>query len=684
MAIHFRKLLSCIWNLNFYLLACLSLIDARLSSDQDTSTSHPVVRWLREEHPHFYLNKKLSVQDDDTIQVQESLHEYEILMVIPSSAVITVIDNLEEELVEDIFCSLAARLWNEMLAGNNSTLAPYVQYVLKKHKTEPTIPNFWSTIGKRLIGMVYGSFLPTDFLIDWMEDFENCQEFLKLDDEDAASNMFQSYENDYTTIHNSDVDNARRHVMAITAWRQTDQLHMIPLYDQLEHHPVANNVHHLIRRKDLAVMVLADRAISPGETLYRPSQACLFECVEPKQAIVLDLLRNFGKVPPYPHFWDMPDMELTFTIHAAAENDAVTPTTTWLFKPEQPWQVEKLESRYERLQNAYKEEVLKSVGTVPPHEWRVIEEYSSALLTALRIALEKGKEELLLRAAKDGDSKDQLCSAESSEGECIAEEKVDVDSMEGGSTNDEKGPETKWDPWSITRKSCSNCTLEELEESRRCTEYTYNTIHNESTWTHLRAAYVAVMGEESTINATYRSGIRVPFKIDYSPGRGRGVFAMEDISKGTLLWSGQEHTAALTTGKQFRQFLSVLPDVLVCDLANWCYTSEETATSGDVSPDDEEYKHVIECDLDEGECQRQVSDENIISFSTLRSDYSIGSLINAYDVKEEHNLGCTDDVVEDLNLCSHNLYALRNIRKGEELVTDYADFSTASWEDFGL
>lgn len=63
---------------------------------------------------------------------------------------------------------------------------------------------------------------------------------------------------------------------------------------------------------------------------------------------------------------------------------------------------------------------------------------------------------------------------------------------------------------------------------------------------------------------------------------------------------------------------------------------------------------------------------------------SIGSLINSYGTEEEYTLGCSDELVEDPNLCLENLYAIRDIRKGEELVTDYADFSTASWEDFGL
>ncbi|KAL3928802.1 MAG: hypothetical protein SGBAC_012488, partial [Bacillariaceae sp.] len=50
----------------------------------------------------------------------------------------------------------------------------------------------------------------------------------------------------------------------------------------------------------------------------------------------------------------------------------------------------------------------------------------------------------------------------------------------------------------------------------------------------------------------------------------------------------------------------------------------------------------------------------------------------------EQTLGCNEDLVKDPNLCDENVYALRDIQKGEELLTNYSDFSTASWRDFGL
>ncbi|CAJ1945210.1 unnamed protein product [Cylindrotheca closterium] len=693
-----RTFLQCTTSRLFFCLLYLHSLAIALSvngeqAEEDASNGR-VFQWLQEEHgDNFYWNPKLRLDDnDDSIQTQESLEKSEILMIIPSSAIISTInsdnidnkqeENDEEELyAEDMFCALAERLWDELLEGDESDYAPYMQHILHESNSI-IIPNFWSTIGKKLIGMVYGEYLTTEYLIDWIDDFESCRDFLALpndhdddDDEFDAAEILIYGDNDYTAIWNSDIENLRRHVLATAAQHQVDQKLFVPLYDHLDHHLVDHNVKHIVK-DDSSVVIMAQRQISVGETLYRPSQVCLFECVEPTQPIVLDIVRNFGHLPKYPHYWELPSLKLAFMIHAGGGEETMdgvvsesTPTLSWIVKPHEAWQIESLESEYKRLQEKYTGEVLKSNETVPAHEWKVIEAYSSALQTALGLAVKVGREEILTpppSAATDENEEytdkgqrrqQEKGQKEAEEGECIAvEDKKDESSAdedkkdESLDEDDENDESTEWEPWSITHKtSCTNCNLDDLAQSRGCDEYTYSTIHNQTTWTHLRAAYVAILRENATIETTYESGIMVPFKIGHSPGRGRGVFVIEDVAKGTLVWTG-ENTGAFTTGDQFRQYLSVLPNVLVCDLTNWCYTSNGASNTSSL----------IECDLDEG------------------------SLINAFENKQEHTLGCNEDMVEDTTLCLENLYALRDIRGGEELLTNYDDFSTASWKDFGL
>jgi hypothetical protein len=50
--------------------------------------------------------------------------------------------------------------------------------------------------------------------------------------------------------------------------------------------------------------------------------------------------------------------------------------------------------------------------------------------------------------------------------------------------------------------------------------------------------------DDTTLNLTYYGSA---MKVGHSPGRGRGVFATEDIRKGNLVWRG-ETTAAFKSG----------------------------------------------------------------------------------------------------------------------------------------
>jgi hypothetical protein len=206
------------------------------------------------------------------------------------------------------------------------------------------------------------------------------------------------------------------------------------------------------------------------------------------------------------------------------------------------------------------------------------------------------------------------------------------------------------DPWETNGCNSTHCDIRDIQSSRGCKNHAYTTIHNQTTWVHMRAAYVAIVGpEDATLNLTYGSGMKVPFKIGHSPGRGRGVFAAEDIRKGTLVWYG-ENTAAFTSGVQFRKFLASLPDVFVCELIHWCYTSQ-----------DENKMPSIECDLDEG------------------------SLFNTIDNGAEYTIGCSRSMVENYPRdCLDAAYALRDITAGEEFITNYDEFTAEIWYHFGL
>ena len=97
-------------------------------------------------------------------------------------------------------------------------------------------------------------------------------------------------------------------------------------------------------------------------------------------------------------------------------------------------------------------------------------------------------------------------------------------------------------------------------------------IHEKSTWIKLREAYITAVGVENAtipVPITEVSAFHVPYHVTHSPTNGRGVYAKEPISKGQKVWHGWNATTAyFKTGDEFRRFLHLVGDAVVCDLVS--------------------------------------------------------------------------------------------------------------------
>jgi SET domain len=72
---------------------------------------------------------------------------------------------------------------------------------------------------------------------------------------------------------------------------------------------------------------------------------------------------------------------------------------------------------------------------------------------------------------------------------------------------------------------------------------------------------------------SYASGFQVPVEIRYSPGKGRGLFALEDVPKDTLVWVSQ-YEGWMRSGRLYRLLLEALPtDAWRCDVMTFSYYS---------------------------------------------------------------------------------------------------------------
>lgn len=208
------------------------------------------------------------------------------------------------------------------------------------------------------------------------------------------------------------------------------------------------------------------------------------------------------------------------------------------------------------------------------------------------------------------------------------------------------------------------CSTRDFFEHYQCSDILskIRPIHNESTWISLRDAYIATVGtQNSTLGNNL--GFKVPIEAKHTSYAGRGLFAKEDIAEGQVVWTGwKSNNARFKTAGAFRRFLSALNNDLVCDLLIWCYPFYED--------DDDETSLTIACDLDEA------------SFTNDENKYDPEFPEKKYNVK---NLGCDESNVDIEDECQFTLYALHDIKTGEELIASYAEFSEDGlWTKFGL
>ena len=113
-----------------------------------------------------------------------------------------------------------------------------------------------------------------------------------------------------------------------------------------------------------------------------------------------------------------------------------------------------------------------------------------------------------------------------------------------------------WDMW-------ENLDCDEIFESER-------PIHSHSTWNHARTLYRDIVGEESSIGETddEPNGFSVPAEAKQSPPKGRGIFALRDITAGELIWSTKK-TARFQDGPSYRKFIFGLEAGFACDVLQW-------------------------------------------------------------------------------------------------------------------
>ena len=166
-------------------------------------------------------------------------------------------------------------------------------------------------------------------------------------------------------------------------------------------------------------------------------------------------------------------------------------------------------------------------------------------------------------------------------------------------------------------------------------------------WNFVRDKYKEVVSSETKFDdpilptdgyTMTTNGEKQLYYAKKSPGKGRGLFASRDIKKGELVHDGNASDIVMTAD-EWRSMIFALPQKMACDLSEWTWT------------------------------QRKKKD----------GPYKIFTAFNISILMNGSNKPNTMPKVGH----SSRMYALRDIKKDEEILTDYKIYPTL-WDEVGL
>lgn len=323
-----------------------------------------LIEWLRSHGGYF--NPKLEIRRADPndpeshygMFTNEDLDQDELLVRIPDECKLT--SEMENP---DWVCTTTRNLHREMLLGDESKYAPFVNYL--KDQPQGQLPSAWSKESLDLLFKVTGGELYDDSQIippsgpaGWLVD-------------------------EWVKECNGGDDPYEQHVFLLVIQRGWDDI-MLPIFDMINHRNGHwfNTKSNSVRDNGVDIEIKAKRPIKNGEEIYSSYNECE-DCGGRATGYgTPEILRDYGFVEMYPQKWIFHDQSIGFFLDEGRNGEL---QLKWLDDDEIPGddQMDFFEDQVFRLSGLLETDLSENNGNVPQNEFDMIVKFTKATVTAM-------------------------------------------------------------------------------------------------------------------------------------------------------------------------------------------------------------------------------------------------------------------------------------------------------------
>ena len=296
----------------------------------------------------------------------KDIEQGEPILSIPRNCLIT-----SEQETPDWICDTSRNLARELRLGNESSYAPYINYLNKQPYGQ--LPSMWSDAGQDLLLEVTGGsrqeddqILPPYGPVGWLDD-------------------------EWRNLCDGGDDLVEQHAFLTVIQRGWHDI-LIPLYDLLNHRngKWLNTMSNSFHDPNQDVQVFASKLIQAGEQIYSSYSHCESCGGRHESYGTPEFVRDYGFVEMYPQRFTFEEQGVAFSVDREHESDnelKVIWHSDELFSDNED-AIEFFQDQLQRLGDVYDRRMKNHNEYVPTNEMEVLKKFTVAYIVAMERMLD--------------------------------------------------------------------------------------------------------------------------------------------------------------------------------------------------------------------------------------------------------------------------------------------------------